>query len=139
MEIKEIVEYLNSRFSQDSPEYSIFMGAKPQVIRLDEETAISLWACGAIVCRGSMLFFISEDDGNWFAAEYVDKDDIGDHFELHPDWFIQEGMQGCFNIGWADSFIRAMQSLKDYVWENGEPVYFSGTTTICNYELKAKS
>lgn len=45
------------------------------------------------------------------------------------------GLQNNFSIGWADSFTTAMLNLKKYVEENGTPVYYSGTTTICNYTL----
>ena len=71
--LSEIVSYLNARFNQQSEDYSIFFGAKPQIFRYDKETAISLWACGAIVCIGSILYFISEDDGNWFINEKIIK------------------------------------------------------------------
>ena len=91
--LSEIVSYLNARFNQQSEDYSIFFGAKPQILRYDKETAISLWACGAIVCIGSILYFISEDDGNWFINE-KDKYNIG--------------LQSSFSIGWADSFVKAL-------------------------------
>ena len=48
-ELKSIVSWLNKKYNQDSDKYSIFEGAKPEVIRFNERTAISLWACGAIV------------------------------------------------------------------------------------------
>lgn len=44
--LSEIVSYLNTRFNQQSEDYSIFFGDKPQILRYDKETAISLWACG---------------------------------------------------------------------------------------------
>jgi hypothetical protein len=117
--LKNIVNWLNENYNQDSENYSIFMGAKPEVIRYDEHTAISLWACGAIVCIRSILYFITEDDGNWFLLE------------THEDY----GFQNIFSIGWAKSFSDAIKRLEDYIEENGEPVYFSGTNTICHYTL----
>lgn len=119
--LKNIVNWLNKNYNQDSENYSIFNGAKPEVIRYDEHTAISLWACGAIVCIESILYFIGEDDGNWFLSEE----------DNHRNY----GYQTNFSIGWAESFYNAMKKLEDYINENGEPVYFSGTNTICHYTL----
>ena len=67
--LKNIVNWLNKNYNQTSENYSIFYGAKPEVVRYDEHTAISLWACGAIICIGSIIYFIGEDDGNWFFLE----------------------------------------------------------------------
>ena len=121
MEVKQklgnIVNWLNKNYNQDSDKYSIFNGAKPEVIRYDEHTAISLWACGAIVCINSILYFIGEDDGHWFLSE------------------SENGYQESFSIGWAQSFSDAMRKLEDYTKENGKPVYYSGTKTICHYTL----
>ena len=117
--LKNIVNWLNKNYNQDSENYSIFSGAKSEVVRYDKHTAISLWACGAIICIGSILYFIEEDDGNWFLVE--ENNDYG--------------LQSSFSIGWAKSFSDAMKRLEDYIKENGEPVYFSGTNTICHYTL----
>lgn len=128
MEIKEklgnIVNWLNSNYNQDSEKYSIFSGAKPEVIRYDEHTAISLWACGAIVCFKSILYFIGEDDGHWFLLETETN-----------HGYKEYGYQTMFSIGWAKSFYDAMIKLEDYTKENGKPVYYSGTKTICHYTL----
>lgn len=127
--LDNIIEYLNKRFNQTSEEYSFFVGAKPQVIRYDKETAISTWACGAIVCIGDMIYFISEDDGNW---------------RFHGN-NCSVATQPNFSIGWAKSFAEAMESLIKYVEENGEPVrYRLGIDSegniiegdICHYQLK---
>jgi hypothetical protein len=83
--LESIVRWLNENYNQESDNYSIIHGPKPEVVRYDEETAISLWACGAIVCIGSLLYFISEDDGNWF-INYSGRD---------------YGYQSTFSIGWA--------------------------------------
>lgn len=144
--LKLVVDYLNRRFNQDSEEYSIFNGSKPQVIRFDSETAISVWACGAIVCIGSHLSFIEEDDGHWFDREYVEAEGIN---ELNIDYrlkYSKYGMLSGFSLAWAKSFIKAMDDLDKYVEENGEPYYYElgcdkdGNTiysdTICGYELK---
>lgn len=104
--LSSIVDYLNENYSQDSSNYCIFRGAKPEVIKYDEHTVISFWACGAVVCRGSILSFIYEDDGNWFIAE--------------------EASEQSFSVGWSSSFRDALQRIEDYVKENGKPVYFEG-------------
>lgn len=117
--LESIVYWLNENYNQDSENYSIFNGAKPEVIRYNKEIAISLWACGAIVCIDSLLYFISEDDGNWFI-----RDSEGDY-----------GLQSTFSIGWAESFTEAIKRLENYINKNGKPVYFSGTNTICHYTL----
>ena len=122
--LKNIVNWLNKNYNQDSENYSIFNGAKPEVIRYDEHTAISLWACGAIVCIKSIMHFIGEDDGNWFLLDAKRSDKYEDY-----------GYQDSFSIGWAKSFSDAIRKLEDYTKENGEPVYFSGTKTICHYTL----
>lgn len=117
--LESIVYWLNENYNQDSENYSIFKGAKPEVVRYDEHTAISLWACGAIVCISSSLYFIEEDDGNWFI-----RDSEGDY-----------GLQSTFSIGWAEKFTEAIKRLENYINKNGKPVYFSGTNTICHYTL----
>ena len=116
-----IVSWLNENYNQDSPKYNIFVGSKPEVIKYDDHTAISLWSCGAIVCIGSILYFIEEDDGNWTMTENED-----------GSWY---GLQSSFSIGWAKSFADALTRLIDYTKENGEPVYFSGTDVLCHYSL----
>lgn len=144
--LESIVCYLNDRFNQDSEEYSIFNGSKPQVIRFDSETAISVWACGAIVCIGNQLSFIGEDDGNWFAPEYIEAEGINESnidFRLK---YSECGILSGFSLGWAKSFIKAMTDLDKYVEENGEPYYYTlgcdkeGNTiyseNICGYRLK---
>ena len=62
-ELESIVSWLNSHYSQDSDDYSIFNGAKPGVVRYNDNIAISLWGCGAVVCIVDQLYFIGEDDG----------------------------------------------------------------------------
>jgi len=125
IKLKRIIAYMNKHFGQDSEEYSIFWGGKPQVIRYDPTTAISIWSCGAIVCMSRMVYFIQEDDGNWFS---------------------EEGGQSSFSLGWGESFVKAFNDLNEYVKENGVPYYYQlgtdndGNTiyseNICGYELK---
>ena len=118
--LNNIIEWLNKNYCQDSENYNIFTGAKPEVIKYDEHTAISLWGCGAIVCIGSILYFIQEDDGNWFT---------------HNEERGRIGLQTSFSIGWAESFSKALNDLVEYTKEHGEPVYYSGTDIICHYTL----
>ena len=120
--LKSICNWLNENYNQESENYSIFAGPKPDVIKYDEHAVISLWACGAIVCVNDLLFFIEEDDGYWFIEE-------------NKEYGAECAYQGCFSIAWADSFINAMKNLKEYVYTHGTPVYFSGTDTICHYTL----
>lgn len=131
--LNSVVDFLNEKFNQESEEYSIFNGAKPQIICFDNETAISLWACGAIVCINSLVYFIQEDDGNWFAPKYIQLEDVDSEF-----WRSRPcvGVQTHFSLGWGESFINAFKALDDYVKENGVPYYYSGTDIICGYELK---
>lgn len=133
--LKKVLDYLNERFNQNSEEYSIVDGAKPQVIRFDERTAISLWGCGAIVCIGQMLYFIQEDDGSWFAPEYITVEAAESNLDFWKSC-PHIGMQSNFNIGWIESFSNALKALDEYVKANGTPFYYKGTDTICGYELK---
>lgn len=133
--LNNVLDYLNDHFNQNSEEYSIVDGAKPQVIRFDERTAISLWGCGAIVCIGQMLYFIQEDDGSWFAPEYITVEAA----ELNLDvWkkYPYVGMLSGFNIGWIESFSNALKALDEYVKANGVSRYYKDTDIICDYELK---
>lgn len=122
-ELKSIVSWLNYHYNQNSENYDIFVGSKPGIIKYNEHTAISPWACGAIVCIYDQLYFIQEDDGNWFLNEY----------NSEYDYIV--GLQDSFSIGWIESFISALDKLKEYVKENGMPVYFSGTNVLCHYRL----
>ena len=125
MEIQGILDYLNKNYNQNSPNYSIFCGAKPEVIKLDDTTAVSFWGCGVIVCDGDQLYFIKEDDGYWFTSSNntVSRKDC---------------TQSSFSIAWGRGFADAMNKLCEYVEKNGEAVYFSGTDIVCHYKLKKK-
>lgn len=119
-ELEDIIDWLNENYNQESENYCIFNGAKPEVIKYSEHIAISFWACGAIVCIGSILYFLQEDDGNWFT---------------HNDECGIIGFQSCFSIGWAESFSKALNNLVEYTKEHGKPVYYSGTNILCHYTL----
>ena len=128
MEIQGILDYLNKNYNQNSPNYSIFCGAKPGVIRLDDTTAVSFWGCGAIVCDGDQIYFIQEDDGYWYTSS-------DDNTVSREDY-----TQSSFSIGWGRGFVDAMKSLCDYVENNGEPIYYSGIEPrcVCHYKLTKK-
>lgn len=123
--LKHIEDWLNREYNQQSEKYCIFRGPKPEVYRYDERTAISFWACGAIVCIGDQMYFIGEDDGDWFVGEGI--------YEGYQNY----GFLDSFSIGWTNSFVDAMNRLYEYVKANGEPVYYSGLEKkiICHYRL----
>ena len=121
-ELNNVVDWLNANYNQESENYNVFVGSKPDVIEYNDHIAISTWACGAIVCVYDILYFICEDDGNW----WINKEEKE---------YGRCGYQDCFSIGWVNSFINALSNLKKYVEEHGKPVYFSGTETICHYRL----
>jgi len=128
-ELEAIVSWLNSHYNQDSDDYSIFNGAKPGVVRYNDNIAISLWGCGAVVCIVDRLYFIGEDDGNWFLRE-------GKEIVKNlPQNFY--GFATSFSIGWIESFTNALNALNKYVEENGTPVYYTGLTKkiVCHYKL----
>jgi hypothetical protein len=79
VKLNNIVDWLNKNYNQDSENYSIFNGAKPDVFRYDEHTAISLWSCGAIILIESILYFIEEDDGNWYLLESKRREKFEDY------------------------------------------------------------
>jgi len=94
--LDNIVEYLNENFSQDSEHYEWLEDPNSPIIPYGS-SLISLWACGAVVCIGHLLYFITEDDGSWFIDET--ENDCG--------------VQNSFSIAWADSFTTAIQKLRE--------------------------
>lgn len=118
--LNEIVDWLNENYNQNSDNYCIISGPKQEVIKYNENTAISFWGCGAIVCHESLLYFISEDDGHWF---------------INSEGKYNIGLQSCFSIEWAQEFANALTRLIKYTEEHGKPVYYSGTNVLCNYTL----
>ena len=131
--LKSVIDWLNKNYSQDNPEnYNVFYGPREEVIRYDDETAISLWGCGAIVCIINQIYFISEDDGDWFMESHEEKL-WGDDDDPCKVYAYQTG----FSVGWLDSFGDAMKRLSEYTKEHGEPVYYSGIEPkrICYYKL----
>lgn len=113
--LDNVVEYLNDNFNQQSGKLSIDSGAeKNGVIRYSDNIAISFWGCGAIVCINHIMYFISEDDGNWF---------------------ISSNDGNSISTGWIESFAGALTRLQDYLKVNGTPIYYEGTNRICLYTL----
>lgn len=70
------------------------------VARYDEDTAVSVWEHGAIVCTGGQLKFIGEDSGVWYVLE----DEYG-------EYGYQEGL----SVSWAPSFAKAVSDLYEHV------------------------
>ena len=138
--LNSIVSFLNSNYNQDSEDYCVFRGARPQVVKYGEHAAISFWGCGAIVCIYDQLHFISEDDGYWWVTNglRIDDDRIKDGDNItYRSYDVLSGFQTGFSIAWAEGFADALKSLNEYVKNNGEPVYFSGLTekVVCHYTL----
>lgn len=122
IKLKQIADWLESRFNQETITVDQYViQPNVEVLKYDEHTAISLWECGAIVCIGSILYFVGEDDGNWFVC--------------NDDDFV--GFQSAFCIGWTSSFIAALERLEKYVNDHGTPIYWSGNPEkgICHYKL----
>lgn len=118
-ELKNVVDWLNANYNQQSKNYDIFFGSKPGVVKYNDHIAISPWGCGAVVCIYDQLHFVGEDDGNWFIHE----------LEHYGD--VQTG----FSIAWGQGFAEAILRLNEYVEKNGKPVCFSGTDVVCHYRL----
>lgn len=112
--LNEIAAWLENESSKDSDIFG------KGVYRYDDRTAISFWGCGAIVCISRLVYFLSEDDGHWFA-------EVGEHNAV--------GVQSSFCLSWGNGFAEAMKRLSDYVEKNGKPFYFSGTDIVCGYSL----
>jgi len=70
------------------------------VARYDEDTAVSVWEHGAIVCTGDQLKFIGEDSGIWYVLE-----------DKYGEYGYQEG----FSVCWAMPFAKAMSDLYEHV------------------------
>jgi len=70
------------------------------VAMYDEDTAVSVWEHGAIVCTGDQLKFIGEDSGIWYVLE----DEYG-------EYGYQEGL----SVSWAPSFAKAVSDLYEHV------------------------
>lgn len=99
LKLDKIVTYLNDRFAIDSEEYDYLYSANPLVISYNDEVDIALWACGAVVNIEDMIYFISENDGNWSYTE-ESCDPSSNYAYLTP-----------FSIGWAKSIAKAINAL----------------------------
>ena len=126
-ELKEIVKWMNYKYNQDSPDYDFFKGTGHLVIRYNDHTAISTWECGAVVCIHDIVYFIMNDDGYWTMSDETDECGSGTY-----------GSLPMFSVGWVSNIVEALSNLKDYVWKNGTPVYYSGfeKEIIAHYTLE---
>lgn len=94
--LNQVINYLKDIYDIDKNYRAYGTRCKiGKVIKFQNNVFISHWACGAIVCIDEVLYFIMEDDGNW----YVKKD-----YSL-----------GSFSSYWLDSFIKALNLLNDYI------------------------
>ena len=96
---------------------------KPCIVRYDEHTAVAFWACGAVVCIGSMLYFIEGGDGIWVVNERKTK--VGT---------VISGMLPGFTVMLAGKLSEALTMMEKYVRENGRYVEES-ERTIAHYTL----
>lgn len=123
VKLDKVVEMLNEKYNQTNKDYDMFHGvSSEEIIRFDDETAITFWNLGVVVCISSFIYFVSEDDGHWT----LPKEDYSFGHLPTP-----------FDITFVDSLSKALERLNKYVEENGKPVYFSGfkPKTLCGYKL----
>ena len=125
--INEVAKWLNDNYSQEN-ELNYFNTVeksweKPCIVRYDEHTAVAFWACGAVVCIGSMLYFIWGDDGVW----------VVNKMETVAGTVIPGILSG-FTVMLAGKLAEALNMIEKYVRENGK--YVEGTgRTIAHYTL----
>ena len=124
--LDEVARWLNENYSQQNElAFDLVVGSweKPCIVRYDEHTAVAFWACGAVVCIGSMLYFIEGDDGIWVVNERKTK--IGT---------VISGMLPGFAVMYAGKLSEALTMMEKYVRENGKYVEES-ERTIAHYTL----
>ena len=124
--LNEVERWLNENYSQQNElGYDIVEESweNPCIVRYDEHTAVAFWTCGAVVCIGSMLYFIEGDDGIWVVNERKTK--IGT---------IISGMLPGFTVMYAGKLSEALTMMEKYVRENGKYVEES-ERTIAHYTL----
>lgn len=111
--LKEIVNYLNNN-------HYIASQHTNKVLRYCQDTAISFWECGAIVCIGARMCYIQEDDSYWFYCT------------------SENGECGCkssSSLSWGLDIATAITRLYEYVKEVGYPYNYANSDAVCGYEL----
>ena len=124
--LNEVERWLNENYSQQNENgYDIVEESweNPCIVRYDEHTAVAFWTCGAVVCIGSMLYFIEGDDGIWVVNERKTK--VGS---------VISGMLPGFTVMYAGKLSEALTMMEKYVRENGKYVGES-ERTIAHYTL----
>ena len=124
--LNEVERWLNENYSQQNElGYDTVVRAwkNPCIVRYDEHTAVAFWTCGAVVCIGSMLYFIEGDDGIWVVNERKTK--VGS---------VISGMLPGFTVMYAGKLSEALTMMEKYVRENGRYVEES-ERTIAHYTL----
>lgn len=119
--LNEIVDYMSSEYD----DYNL--KSLTEVIRYEDKIAISVWACGAIVYIDGSIYYITEDDGDWW-VEVALNEDIP-----HRKIYGYMSPETC--IGWAKDIANAYIRLVDYIEAHGKPVYYVGIDEICYYKL----
>lgn len=105
--LNKVTDYLNKNYYQSSENYEkIICTDKTNVFTLcDNKCIVSTWTCGAIVSIEKQIFFISEDDGNWFTLN-LKRDNSYEY-------------AGCKGGGTSalhlNSIARAMKDLSNYI------------------------
>ena len=117
--LNEVERWLNENYSQQNELGYDFVEESwenPCIVRYDEHTAVAFWTCGAVVCIGSMLYFIEGDDGIWVVNERKTK--IGT---------VISGMLPGFTVMLAGKLSEALTMMEKYVEESER--------TIAHYTL----
>lgn len=124
--LDEVAKWLNDNYSQQN-ELNFYTVEEswqnPCILRYDEHTAVALWSCGAVVCIGSMLYFIWGDDGIWVVNKMKTK--VGT---------VIPGMLSGFTVMLAGKLSEALTMMEKYVRDNGR--YVEETErTMAHYTL----
>lgn len=124
--LNEVAKWLNENYSQQNElnfDTVVESWEKPYIVRYDEHTAVAFWSCGAVVCIGSMLYFIWGDDGIWVVNKMETKAGT-----------VIAGMLSGFTVMLAGKLSEALTMMEKYVRENGR--YVEETErTIAHYTL----
>lgn len=124
--LDEVARWLNENYSQQNElAFDLVVRARknPCIVRYDEHTVVAFWTCGAVICIGSMLYFIEGGDGIWVVNERKTK--IGT---------VISGMLPGFTVMLAGKLSEALTMMEKYVRENGKYVEES-ERTIAYYTL----
>lgn len=110
-EIKQILinvaQYLNDNYNKLHPEDVV-------VYSYTDKVVFTCWSCGAIVYIDGGIYYISEDDGNWWVEESI----ILDMEYLHiKEVFGYKSSKT--SIYYATQIAQALVKLSAYIEDNG--------------------